>query len=120
VAKKVRRKPDEDDAERAFQFPEFDERKFLDHEYEQTRATIVAFLYTVLVALVSFGLDRVGLPLFLAPAAGLALIVASPWVIRQFRTGRSEFTKGDWAALILMELFGWLGIWFVLGNVLGL
>lgn len=119
MAKKVRRKPEEDDEVHSFKFPEFDERKFLDHEYDQTRATIVAFLFSVLVAFVSFGLDRAGVWLGLAPLAGIALIAASPFVIREFKSEKVEYTKGDWAALILMELFGWLGIWFVLGNVFG-
>ena len=43
--------------------------------------------------------------------------MASPWIFQRLRPASSEYTKGDWASLILMQTFGWLGIWFVLTDL---
>lgn len=52
--------------------------------------------------------------------AGLAVVIGSPFLIRRLRAAAATYTKGDWAGLILVELFGWLGIWFVLTDVVKL
>ncbi len=49
---------------------------------------------------------------------GLAVVIASPFLIRRLRASAGDYTKGDWAALILVEVFGWLGFWFVLSDVI--
>jgi hypothetical protein len=118
MAKKARRKLDEDAEADAFTFPEFDERKFLRHEYEQTAATGLAIGLAILLGFVSWAIDRVGLPLVVPVVVSVAVIVFSPYLFLRVRETAGEYTKGDWAGLILTETFGWLGVWFLLLDVL--
>jgi len=124
VAKKARKRLEEEAEANSFEFPVFDERAFISHEFEQTVATGFAVAFAVLLAVISFGLDRVLRSASQAALEGavpalvsLALIIASPFLLRRLRTAASTYTRGDWASLILLELFGWLGFWFLLTDV---
>ena len=116
MAKKARKKLEED-AEPAFEFPEFDVRKFVHHEFEQSSASIFAIVVAVVLSLASFGLSYLGILAIVPLLVGLAGIVFSPFVLQRIRPKAVEYTKGDWAGLIVIELFGWLGGWFLLLNV---
>ncbi|MCI4330422.1 MAG: hypothetical protein L3K19_01055 [Thermoplasmata archaeon] len=118
MAKKAKRRLEEDEEYKSFQFPEFDDQKFLDHEFEQTYATAIAFGLVGLMAVASYLVDRAQVPAILAVFAALAILVAAPFLIQRVRPLSSDYTKGDWAGLIVIMLFGWLGLWFVLLNVL--
>lgn len=95
--------------------------KFIAHEVEQTFATGFALIVAVLLGAVSFAIDKAiggtSFGPFVPIPVGIAVIVLSPWLLQRLRTGKPEYTRGDWATVILMELFGWLGIWFVLTNL---
>jgi hypothetical protein len=118
MAKKAKRKLDEDGAIKPFEFPEFDEWKFLHHEYEQTVATAIAITIAAVLGIVSWAMDRVGLPLIVPVVFSIAFVVFSPYFFQRVRESALEYTKGDWAGLILTEGFGWLGVWFLLLDVL--
>jgi hypothetical protein len=113
MAKKARRKAEEEEANE-FTFPEFDERSFLRHEYEQTFAMAAALVVAIALGVVSWAIDSAGLPVVIPVVLAVAAIVFSPFLFLRWRTTANEYTKGDWAGLILMETFGWLGIWFLL------
>jgi hypothetical protein len=117
MAKKARRKMEEDDEYTSFKFPEFDERQFIDHEFEQSTAIIIAFFFAVFLGLLSYLIDRAALPFIIPAVLGAGLIVFSPFLIQRIRPLAKDYTKGDWAGLIMTEFFGWLGIWFLLLNV---
>jgi hypothetical protein len=116
VAKKARRKPDEEEEYRTFKFPEFDEGKFLSHEFEQTGAAVVAVGLAVLLGAASFLIDRANL-IFLPPVVAIAVIAFSPYLIQRIRPPKNPYTKGEWVGLLVTELFGWLGVWFLFLNV---
>ncbi|MCI4349505.1 MAG: hypothetical protein L3J93_04745 [Thermoplasmata archaeon] len=118
MAKKAKRRLEEQERYESFQFPEFDERKFLEHEYEQSIATIVSVALAILLAVVSWGLDRTNLPSPVAWLAGLAGVVAAPYLIRTVRPLAGEYTKGDWTWLLITLILGWLGLWFLFLNQL--
>ena len=117
MAKKAKRKLEEDEAFASFQFPEFDEKKFIAHEFEQSWAIAIAFLLSVVLGAISYLLDRTSLPLVVPVVVGIALVATSPFLLQRLRPLADEYTKGDWAGLILTEFFGWLGIWFLLLNL---
>ncbi|MCI4357910.1 MAG: hypothetical protein L3J95_01970 [Thermoplasmata archaeon] len=117
MAKKARRKLEEEEAHEAFRFPDFDERAFLAHEYEQTIATVLAVLFAVGLAAMGWALDHTGLTAAVPWILGFAGVFATPFVIRTVRPRSEEYTKGDWAWIILTTFFGWLGIWFLLLNL---
>jgi hypothetical protein len=126
VAKKARKKLEEDAEVGSFQFPEFDERSFIAHEFEQTIATGFAVAIAVGLAALSFGIDR-GLSAYSQPtlqwlvplAVSIAVIAFSPLIVQRLRPNAPEYTRGDWASVILLEVFGWLGFWFLFTDVLG-
>ncbi|MFI5418553.1 MAG: hypothetical protein ACHQ2Y_06635 [Candidatus Lutacidiplasmatales archaeon] len=121
MAKKAKRKLEADEEVRSFTFPEFDVPKFLRHEFEQSAATALAILFALVSGVASFGVDRASLPSVLSSvlpvAIGVALLVAAPFIILKIRSQSGEYTKGDWAGIIVTQLFAWLGIWFLLLNV---
>lgn len=114
MAKKARRKFEaQEEAEEAFRFPDFDERKFLAHEYEQSIATILAVALAVGIAALSWGLDHTGLTAAVPWILGFAGVCASPFLVQMVRPRSGEYTKGDWAWIVLTTFFGWLGLWFL-------
>ena len=118
MAKKAKYRLEEQEKEEAFRFPDFDERRFLAHEYEQSVATVIAVLLAVVLAAVSWGLERSALPIVLPWVLGFVGVIGGPFVIRSVRPLASEYTKGDWGWLILTVLLGWLGFWFLLVELL--
>lgn len=116
MAKKVRRKPEEEQAP-AFEFPVFDEVAFVSKEYEMTYALALAAGFTVLVGVLSWALSVMGLLWYMVFPLGVVLIALIPFLIRRLRSRSSIYTKGDWAGLVALEFFGWLALWFVLLNL---
>ncbi|HTT34330.1 MAG TPA: hypothetical protein VLX64_05530 [Thermoplasmata archaeon] len=118
MAKKARQRLAEAEADASFEFPEFDEPTFLRHEFEQTWATVLAFLLAVADGILSYLLGRI-VPLLVVPAAvGIAWLGLSPFLIQRLRPTSDQYTRGEWAGLLLLEFFGWVGFWFLLSDVL--
>ncbi|MFZ0830373.1 MAG: hypothetical protein WCB18_03785 [Thermoplasmata archaeon] len=116
MAKKARRKVEEA-AEPPFEFPTFDLPTFLTHEFEMTTATTIALIVAILLGLMSWALLAVGLPWFAPVVVSLVIIAVVPVLLTRLREETKIYTKGDWAGLFLMEIFGWLGFWFLFANV---
>jgi hypothetical protein len=116
MAKKARRKVAEA-AEPPFEFPVFDSKAFLTHEFEMTTATTIALVVAVLLGLLSWSLGVVGLPWYLPVVLALVFIVAIPVILPRIHDAAATYTKGDWASVFLMEIFGWLGFWFLFANL---
>ena len=122
MAKKVKRKLEEEEEYKSFQFPEFDEEAFFEKEYEQGRAVWLAIAFAVLLGvgayLLSLGFYSLGLPQGLSAAVALPLLILTLFLLRRLRPQAKSYARGDWASLIMLEVFGWLGIWFLLLNLL--
>lgn len=116
MAKKARRKLEEA-AEPPFEFPVFDVQTFLRHEFEMTTATTISLLVAVLLGILSWALVLVGLPWFAPVLIAIAIIVLLPFLLTRLREEARTYTKGDWAGLFMMEIFGWLGFWFLFANL---
>ena len=124
MAKKVKKKIEEDDQYKAFSFPEFDVRGFIHHELEQTSATAFAIALAIGVSLVSWYLTSYGevtnlTATFAVVSAVIGIIGAAvlPLLIRFFREKAVEYRMGDWASLIAIYMFLWLGLWSLLLNL---
>lgn len=117
MAKKVRRKPDEEAEEKAFDFPVFDEAAFASKEFRLTWA--VALGAVVAVALGAFAgfCTSWHLPWYVPFPVAFLLVLLSPWGLGRAIRGSSVFTRGDWAGVVALEFFGFLAVWFVLVNV---
>lgn len=116
MAKKARRKLEEA-AEPPFEFPAFDDKAFLEHEFEMTAGTTIALLVAILLGVLSWALLVVGLPWFVPVVLAIAIIVGMPVLLTRLREAAKSYTKGDWAGLFLMEIFGWLGFWFLFSSL---
>ena len=129
MAKKVRKKLEEDEAAREFAFPHFDVREFVIHELEQSYATALALVFAALLALVSWQLTLLGSPGGAASGVGVlalsrgALALGAVWafamshVLRRVRPKSEEYRRGDGASLVLVYVFLWLGLWALFLNV---
>jgi len=117
MAKKARKKLEED-AEPAFEFPEFDAPGFLWKEFELTGATGLAGLFAILLGVMGWLCTAAHLNGFLPLGVGIAALVGTAFLIQKLRPKSSAYTKGDWAGLIALEFFGWMAVWFLLLNLL--
>ncbi len=117
MAKKARRKLEEEE-EAKFEFPEFDVRAFVTHEFEQYYATLIAFGFGVLLGLLVYLIGLAKLPVEVPVLAGVAGTVAAVLAIREMRPASWDYTKGDWASLVVLVFFSFLGVWLLLADVL--
>ena len=117
MAKKAKRRLEEEEAQ-TFAFPVFDEGAFLTHEFEQTVAVSVALVVAVGLGVLSWALIVAGIPWFVPVLMALAIVVLVPILLPRFRPQARLYTKGEWASLLVTQLFGWLGFWFLFLNVL--
>jgi len=115
MAKKARKKGEE---EEAFEFPEFDERAFLRHEFGQFYATMLAFAFGVIDGAAAWAVGDASQSVLVAFGAGVALVVGAAYAIRRIRADATDYTRGDWASLIALMFFSFLGIWFLLADLL--
>jgi hypothetical protein len=117
MAKKGRQKIEEREST-AFEFPVFDERAFITHELELSWATVIGLLVALSLGVVSAAVVSVGLPFSVSILVGLVGIIGTPFLIQRLREGATTYTKGDWAGVLAVEIFVWLGVWFLLSGVL--
>ncbi|MCI4323171.1 MAG: hypothetical protein L3K03_04010 [Thermoplasmata archaeon] len=115
MAKKAKRKIEEAE-ESKFEFPVFDEHAFVSHELELTWATLIAFGVGVTAAVLSTIFQRTLAPV-VGLVVGIAFVIGGLVLIRNVRSRSSEYTKGDWAGVIAILFFAWLGLWFLFQSV---
>lgn len=116
MAKKVRRKPDEEAEEKAFDFPVFDEVAFATKEFALTTATAIAGGIAVALGVFAGYCTSLGLYWYVPFPIAFLIAVLSPMLLGRLNWGTAVFTKGDWAGLVALEFFGFLAVWFVLVN----
>lgn len=117
MAKKVRRKLDEEAEAKAFDFPVFDEAAFAAKEFQLTGAVGAASAIAVLLGALSWACTSARLPWYLPFPIAFLVVILSPLFLGKLLSGSTLFTKGDWAGLLALEFFGFLAVWFVLVNV---
>jgi hypothetical protein len=121
VAKKVRSRPEETE-ESKFEFPVFDEKGFVHHELDLTYGMAFGVVMAAVAGVLSGVLSLVGgssVPVVGPIALGLVIIVFSPLLLPRLSPATSSYTKGDWAGVIALEFFAWLGLWFLIAGTFG-
>ncbi len=119
MAKK--RKDSEEEEDKPFKLPKFNEKEFVKKEKNKIRSTFLAFLFGLLVALISFGFwvllkENAGMrwPLVLIFA-----IFTGSWlkyIFEKLKVKISDFGKKEWAGAYLIYFFTWLVTLIVLVN----
>lgn len=125
MAKKVKKRMEEDNPYTKFQFPHFDAVGFIEHELEQSYATLLSFTTGIAAGLGAWALTRYGMSsaLGVLPFSLFALVLGVVgafglvYLIRLFRPKWEEYRRGDWASLIMVYVFFWLGLWALFLNV---
>jgi len=118
---KRRKEKDEEDEDKPFKVPKFDEEAFLKRERRNIKATFLAFLFGILMAFVCFGFWalmgsgtslRWGL-VFLVCIANIAFI---RYIFIRLNLDLTDFTKKNWFTVIMVYFFTWLLVFIVLVN----
>lgn len=128
MAKKVRTRPEAAE-EHKFEFPVFDEKTFIRHELELTMGSVLAIGWSVLAAAVSAIISLSGSlgasgptldeNLLASVGLGLLIIIASAFLFPRLDRGFASYTRGEWASIFLLEIFGWLGFWLLMAGAFG-
>ena len=118
MAKKARRKLDEEAEEKAFDFPVFDEVAFADKEFGLTGAVALGGVVALVLGVFAWVCTSQGLGWYIPFPIALLLALLSPAYLGRWLPKSSAFTKGDWAGVIALEFFGFLAVWFVLVTAL--
>ncbi len=109
MAKKKRK----DDAE--WDLPEFDEVQYMRTEIRSARAAIVAVLWAVPAALVSWGITLANLAV-VAFFAGLGMMFLLKWLVPLVGVETKEWKRRDWLGHGTTFFFSWLAFWILLLN----
>jgi hypothetical protein len=117
VAKKARRRLDEQAEENAFDFPVFDEAAFAAKEFQLTGAVISSGGLALVLGAFAWFCTSLGLGWYVPFPLAFLIVLLSPWFLGKLLRSSTLFTKGDWAGLLALEFFGFLAVWFVLVNV---
>ena len=113
----MRRKPDEEAEEKAFEFPVFDERAFATKEFELTGAVGAASGVAIALGAFAWACTNSHLPWYVPFPIAFLVVLLSPLFLRRVLGASGLFTTGDWAGLVALQFFGFLAVWFVLVNV---
>jgi len=108
----------EDDA--PFEVPEFDEKEFIRKELISFRTTLVLFIFSILVAGITFFAWKMTTPhlrfpilVLLALAIGAALL---RFLFKASRIDISHWKRREWAGTMFLYFFFWLGFTLLFVN----
>ena len=115
-----RRKEKDEEEDKPFKLPKFDEEAFLKRERRNIKSTFISFLLGALMALICFGFwvligdgpFRWELVLLVALVNGVFL----KQIFMRFRLDISDFTRKNWFGSYAIYFVSWLVIFIVLVN----
>ena len=115
-----RRKEKDEEEEKPFKIPKFDEEAFLKREKRNIKATFISFLFGVLMALVCFGFwalmgkNDLRWPLVLLVALANAAFIK--YIFTRINIDLTDFGKKNWLGSYAIYFITWLIIFIVLVN----
>lgn len=118
---KRRKEKDEESDDKPFKAPKFDEESFIKKEKRNIRATVIAFLFGCLMALVCFAFwalmgNQVGFRWTLVLLLAIANVTFLKFVFERLKIDISDFTKKNWFTNIMIYFFTWLLVMIVIVN----
>ena len=116
-----RRKEKDEDEDKPFKIPKFDEQEFIKRERRKIKTTFIAFLFGFLMAFVCFGFwalmgsnSAFRWPLVLLVFIANAVFIK--YLFLRFNIDLTDFTKSNWFVTYAVYFFTWLLIFIVIVN----
>jgi len=116
---KRRREKDEEE-EKPFKLPKFDEEAFLKRERRNVKATFISFLFGILMAFICFGFwalmgqhDQRWLLVLLVCIVSASFI---KYIFLRINLDMADFTKKNWFGSYITYFFSWLIIFIIIVN----
>ena len=116
-----RRKEKDEDEDKPFKIPKFDEQEFIKRERRKIKTTFIAFLFGFLMAFVCFGFwalmgsnSAFRWPLVLLVFIANAVFIK--YLFIRFNIDLTDFTKSNWLVTYAVYFFTWLLIFIVIVN----
>ena len=115
-----RRKEKDEEEEKPFKIPKFDEEAFLKREKRNIKATIISFLFGILMALICFGFwalmgkNDLRWPLVLLVAVANAAFLKI--IFARVNIDLTDFGKKNWFGSYAIYFITWLIVFIVLVN----
>lgn len=115
-----RRKEKDEEEDKPFKLPKFDEEKFIKKEKKKIKTTFLSFILGLLIAFVSFGLwalmsgNELRWPLIL-----LFGVITGSWLKYFFiklKVDLSDFGRKDWFGAYMIYFFTWLVVLILISN----
>ncbi|MCJ7572263.1 MAG: hypothetical protein MUO82_10390 [Candidatus Thermoplasmatota archaeon] len=118
---KRRKENEEEQEDKAFKVPKFDEESFLKRERRNIKTSFLSFLFACLMALVCFGFwalmgSGTGLRWFLVFLVCIANAAFIKFIFLRLNIDISDFTKKNWFMIYGVYFFTWLLVLIVLVN----
>ena len=117
---KRRKEKDEEDEDKPFKMPKFDEAAFLKRERRNIKITVITFLFGCLMALICFGFwallsgSELRWPLVLM--VGIFNASFLRYILMRLNFDLSELTRKNWFTNYAIYFFVWLIVLMVLVN----
>jgi hypothetical protein len=115
-----RRKEKDEQEDKPFKLPKFDEEKFLKRERRNIKTTFLSFFLGILVALISFGfyalLSGNDLRWYLILLFGIFTGSWLKYLYLRLNIDLTDFTKKNWFSSYMIYFFSWLVVLMVIVN----
>lgn len=116
VKKKLRKEEAEDGEEEEFGPPPFDEREFYSSELELAKATMVAAVWGILIAVVSTAVYASTGSFYIGFAAGVLAALALRPMLDRLRLITRQLETMKWLGMFFSYFMCWVSFWILLVN----
>jgi hypothetical protein len=116
LAKKRRQKVEKRE-DYDFKFPEFDEHQYISLELNKAKASLVAFIFAIVMVILTYQFYLVTHPDARGPVVlGFFAVFALPFIIRWAKVDISEFDWKNWVGSGAVYVMSWLAIFILVLN----
>ncbi len=114
---KKRRQKSEKKEEFDFKLPEFDEHEYIALELRKIKLSFMAFLFAILIVIITFGLYTVTYPDWRGPVViGIFAVIAIPMIANLVKIDTTGFDWKNWAGAGAIYILSWLAIFILVCN----
>jgi len=115
-----RRKEKDEEEDKPFKLPKFDEKKFVKNEKRKIKTTFIAFLFGILIALLSFGfwvlLSGNGTRWILVLIFGIFTGSWLKYIFTRLKIDLTDFEKKNWFGAYAVYFLSWFIVLILLTN----